>query len=244
MANVLIEEKTMTDIANAIRAKSGTVEKMKPAEMPQVIDNIPCENIEPYLLCTGINYKNLTINTEILKVRLPYLQNNLSQFLFTTNGMQTVEIDCNGNKIENLSNINRHESRIKPTIQKIIIKNADLSECTSYKYAFFNGWGNSSLKEIDADLDFSSIKTADSVDGALASLRELEKIRFVPNTLSVNLIFKGSPLLTAESIQSIIDGLADLTGQTAQTITLHPTVKNKLTEEQIASATSKNWNIA
>lgn len=244
MSNVLIEEKTMTDIANAIREKSGTVEKMKPAEMPQAINKIPCENIEPYLLCRAIDYSGLTMNIETLKVKIPYLQDSLANFLNTTKGMQTVEIDCNRNKIKSLYWFNRYVLSTTPTIQKIIIKNADLSQCENYNQAFYYGRNNSLLKEIDADLDFSSAKTTKSVDGALAMLSKLEKIRFVPNTLFVNLSLYYSSLLTAESIQSIINGLADLTGQTAQTITFHLDVKNKLTEEQIASATSKNWNIA
>ena len=71
----------------------------------------------------------------------------------------------------------------------------------------------------------------------------LKNISFVAGCIKKSISFSQSPL-TDESIQSIIDGLADLTGQTAQTITFHSDVKNKLTEEQIASATSKNWNIA
>lgn len=63
-------------------------------------------------------------------------------------------------------------------------------------------------------------------------------------TIGKNISFSGSPLLTNESIQSIIEHLADLTGQTSQTLTLHADVKAKLTEEQIASITSKNWTLA
>ena len=50
--------------------------------------------------------------------------------------------------------------------------------------------------------------------------------------------------LTNESIQSIIDALKDLTGGTALTIRFHATVKNKLTDEQRAQITSKNWTLA
>ena len=40
MANVLIEQTTMTNIANAIRAKNGSSDTYKPAQMPTAISNL------------------------------------------------------------------------------------------------------------------------------------------------------------------------------------------------------------
>lgn len=54
---------------------------------------------------------------------------------------------------------------------------------------------------------------------------------------------KNSPRLTDKSIQSVIDALADLTGKTSAKLTFHPTVKAKLTEEQLATIESKNWTL-
>ena len=70
----------------------------------------------------------------------------------------------------------------------------------------------------------------------------LQEVRFVSGTIKVNLSLSASPNLSDESIQSIIDGLATLSK--AQTLTLHATVKAKLTEEQIAQITAKNWTLA
>lgn len=41
MANVLIEQDTMTDIADAIRGKNGSVSTYTPAQMATAIDNLP-----------------------------------------------------------------------------------------------------------------------------------------------------------------------------------------------------------
>ena len=41
MANVLIETDTMTDIADAIRGKNGSVSTYTPAQMATAIDNLP-----------------------------------------------------------------------------------------------------------------------------------------------------------------------------------------------------------
>ena len=63
-------------------------------------------------------------------------------------------------------------------------------------------------------------------------------------TICKSISFAESPLLSDASIQNIIDGLADLNEQTAQTLTFHKDVKAKLTEAQISQITSKNWTLA
>ena len=58
---------------------------------------------------------------------------------------------------------------------------------------------------------------------------------------SLNLSY--SPLLERASILALFYGLADLTGNTKQTISLHATAKARLTAEDIKIATDKNWNV-
>jgi exopolyphosphatase/pppGpp-phosphohydrolase len=71
----------------------------------------------------------------------------------------------------------------------------------------------------------------------------LEHIIF-EGVIIVSIGFKQSSLLDNASIQSIINCLADLTGQTAQTLTLHADVGAKLTDEQKVTITAKNWILA
>jgi hypothetical protein len=59
--------------------------------------------------------------------------------------------------------------------------------------------------------------------------------------ISFGLYYAGG--LNRASLRAVINGLADLTGQTAQTLTLGATLMAKLTEEDIAIAVSKNWSI-
>lgn len=61
--------------------------------------------------------------------------------------------------------------------------------------------------------------------------------------LKVGLTIAAFPEIDRASLRAIINGLADLTGQTAQPLTLGATLMAKLTEEDIAIATSKNWTI-
>lgn len=77
---------------------------------------------------------------------------------------------------------------------------------------------------------------------AFINATKLEEIRFegtITGSLGIS-----SPVLSIESVESIIEHLADLTGGTAKTLTLHATVKEKLTDAHIADITSKNWNLA
>ena len=46
------------------------------------------------------------------------------------------------------------------------------------------------------------------------------------------------------SLRALINGLSDLTGSTSQTLSLGSTLTAKLTEEDIAIATAKNWTIS
>jgi len=59
-----------------------------------------------------------------------------------------------------------------------------------------------------------------------------------------NLNLSTSTLYSQETIVSCLEALADRTGQTAYTITFGSTNLNKLTAEQKAIATNKNWNLA
>ena len=55
--------------------------------------------------------------------------------------------------------------------------------------------------------------------------------------------FGNCSKLTNASVQSYIDHLADLTGQTSQKVVFHSTVGNNLTDEQKATFTAKNYTV-
>lgn len=73
-------------------------------------------------------------------------------------------------------------------------------------------------------------------------LSALEDVSF-SGVIPVNISFAKSSKLSNASIQSIIDHLKDLTGQTAKTLTFHATVGGKLTDAQKATITAKNWTL-
>ena len=98
------------------------------------------------------------------------------------------------------------------------------------------------LREITHPFDFTSCTSASEM---FRSCNALEEVRFVAGTIKVKLgYFDHCGVLSDASIQSWVDGLADLTGQTSVTQTLHANVKARMTETQIATVTAKNWTIA
>lgn len=69
--------------------------------------------------------------------------------------------------------------------------------------------------------------------------KALVEVRFVASTIHWSISFAQSPLLSAESVQSIIDGLATVT--TAQTITFHKDIA--LSDEQKQTINEKGWTL-
>ena len=118
-----------------------------------------------------------------------------------------------------------------------IIPSLDFRKGTNFNAMFCY---SSRIVEI-GEMDISNAK---SVTNMFLSCSSLERISFAPGCIKISLSFAYSNLLDDASIQSIIDGLADLSGATAQTLTLHATVGAKLTDAQKASASAKNWTLA
>ena len=67
-------------------------------------------------------------------------------------------------------------------------------------------------------------------------------MRFVANSISLSITFAQSPDLSTDTTQSIIDGLADLTGGTSQEVDFHANVILKITDEQWEQIINKNWS--
>lgn len=100
--------------------------------------------------------------------------------------------------------------------------------------------GRYSLQTIVGELDFSECEP-NQQQNAFNGCTSLIEVRFTPESIKQNLAFTQSSQLSDESIQSILDGLANVTG--TRTLTLHSEVYAKLTEEQKQSATDKGWTI-
>ena len=126
-----------------------------------------------------------------------------------------------------------------------VLKRLTLNFSTQKATSFYRSFDYcQALETIDGEpLDFSSAKNADEISYMFNQCVALTNIRVVANSIKFNISFSHSSKLSTDTIQSIIDGLADLTDGTAQTLTLHATVGGKLTDEQKATITAKNWTL-
>jgi len=102
-------------------------------------------------------------------------------------------------------------------------------------YAFLN----CSLRELTLPNSLTSIGT-----GAFAGCASLTELVLPQGFNCDGLNVSSSTLFTAETIVACLEALADRTGETAYTLTIGTTNINKLTAEQRAIATNKNWNLA
>ena len=100
-------------------------------------------------------------------------------------------------------------------------------------------WECSSLTTVELPDSLTSI--GNSVFQSCTSLTDVTiKIGFNCNNLDLS----ASNRYTTETIVSWLEALADRTGQTAYKLTIGTTNLNKLTAEQKAIATNKNWTLA
>ncbi len=119
-----------------------------------------------------------------------------------------------------------------PNLKTIVGINT--SNATTVSGMFYS----SAIEEIQEPLNLSSTTSGSNTIFAHGANR-LREIRIVKETIKWSTLFT-SAVLSAESIQSIIDGLATVT--TAQTLTLHKDIV--LTDEQKATINAKGWTLA
>ncbi len=130
--------------------------------------------------------------------------------------------------------------RIDNFVEYLNLKNISFSPKLigiSFRYMFYN---QQYLENINGEIDFTKIN-ATGTDLMFYSCNNLKEVRFTKESLKYDLQMAQSKSLSLESLQSIIDGLKNVT--TTRTLSLNSTAYNKLTEEQKQSATDKGWTI-
>lgn len=125
-----------------------------------------------------------------------------------------------------------HNGCFRGTSKLKYVKGVNMSSSKDIRLMF----SGSAIETIEEPLDISQVTQTQNA----FACDNLTEIRFVSGTIKVNIDFNRCSKLSAQSIQSIIDGLATVT--TAQTLTLNSAII--LTDAQKASITAKGWTLA
>lgn len=149
----------------------------------------------------------------------------MSSMFANCNQLQLVEVgNWQTKSLTNASAMFRYDD----SLQQLDLTNWDFSNAINITEMFF---GCGALQSIVGGRTYKDV--ADNNIGCFNGLK-----------IDVGIYtFYLTPLDHA-SLRAIINGLADLTGQTTKTLALGTTLIAKLTEEDIAIATAKNWTIA
>lgn len=151
------------------------------------------------------------------------------------------------------------------TVEHITVIGGTEPTLTNANQMFNMNWIGGPLKHITLDIDFSKVtntylmfsnhSATVTIDGkplnfssatetvTFYHLSRLEYVRFAPGTMEQSLNMSACAKLTYDSIQSVIDGLKDLTGASAKTLTFHANVGAKLTQAQKDAISAKNWTL-
>lgn len=165
----------------------------------------------------------------------------------------------------NVPNVNDFVDIFRATkgIKKVVLKSENAENSVAFNYMFYQSanletvdltefkpklsgkmelcFTYTPIREILGEFDVSEVTSAHLT---FNHCKNLVTVTPKANTINVPISFAQSPNLSDLSIQSIINGLADLTGGDTQTVTFHATVGAKLTNEQKATITAKNWELA
>lgn len=240
MANKLYDENSVKAVADAIRAKNGSTEKYKLADMPLAIENIqtiPEGNCWDYI--EDFKISRFAETGETLNVVLPKYVRSLYRSFAAAYGQEIVKYktlivskpDEAEYPVTSISEIFYYNRGTRE-----FYMNFDTSHVTNFS-SLFDLHGV--LHSVYGVFDLSSMKKS---VGLAFDCYSLKKITFKAETIHYSISFIHCGNLSDESIQSIIDGLAQV--ETAQTITFHANVKAKMTEEQIATINEKGWTLA
>lgn len=238
----------LTNIAEAIRSKTGKTDKMLLDTMPNEILSIETGGGESsnldilrYVTNAVITSLNVFGKSEV-ELNLDSLTSFANMFSVTTEGNRnnTVEhltINC-PNLVTSFINAFVCAYALRDLTLKRITLNVDTQNVVSFQSTF-----NCliALEVIDGfPLNLTKATTTLNIFNYCNNLKE---VRFAENTIPVSIAFATSGNLSNDTVNSIIDGLKDLTGTTAQTLKFNKSVRDALTDEQIARVTSKNWSL-
>lgn len=223
MPKYVIDESTMVGIADNVRRITGSTEAFTPPQMIEKLEEHDSGAGYDSGYADGQQAEQDRFWDAYIKSANGYFANAFSNYGWTDetyNPNQT--IICTSSAKEMYNNAKITSSKVNIEL-RCALSNSMFATCTNLKTIPYLG--------------FFGVTNATGMFSGCANLENIT----IDGEIGVAIGFAGSPKLTDESIQSIIDHLADLTGQTSLAVGFHSTVLANLTEEQINAIGAKNW---
>lgn len=243
MAKYVINDTTLTSIADGVRKVTGTSATMKPSEMATALKNVDVSFWDKYQqngnrLDYSYAFAGHGWTDETFKPKYNIKPRSISYMFSVTQITDLCKLLDECGVVIDLSDTVAISYFVNGSSSLQTIPTLDVSKTADLSYLISN---NSALRSIEKLIlaDGTQRFSAYSFNGNPA----LEEIRF-EGVIGSSLAIKDSPLLSSDSVQSIIDCLKDLTGATAQTLTLHSDVIGRMTTEQTQEIRNKNWTLA
>lgn len=211
-------DSALTDIANAIRTKTGGTDPLTLEQMPSEIEGIESgssELDENWKYASKISFASATL-PDTFEVTLPSGQTDFSS-IFDFAYVKHIIIHST-NKPTTLNSMFR---RANNGDLYTVTLDFDTSEVTTFLNCFALGIGSfgANFTEINGVIDFTSVTTATN-SNAFSSASHLEKVTFAANTLGVNFNASAIPNINDVSLLSLINCLKNRTGEDALTLTV------------------------
>lgn len=174
------------------------------------------------------------------KGKIPHLNTiNLtdgSNFFRGCGGVTEVSFDCTN--VTKMSMTFLFPYAPNSSIQKITLKN--LSNKVTNFWQCFGGQGY--LTEIDADIDFSSVKSSGGTD-RMFNCSSIKSVRFVPNTLSVDLDLSLCSALNKDSVFSALRACKQLETAGSAVLAFNTAVYAEDLMPEIETAVAKGFKV-
>lgn len=249
MSNVLVEESSLQAIANSIRAKNGSTDTYKPGDMATAIDEIEGGGLPKefeWVNCISDGYDIVPDVTSIKDETVVFTYPSGNRFMFSAFPNYTLKhLTLNISKpLITCYKIFFSFGQVNANAGAFALEHLTINADTSKSINFGSFIRSCDIKVIDGTpLDFSSATTIGTFCNRCFGLAY---IRIVPKTIKVSANFSGSYSWDNESLDSIFEGLADLTGSDTQTLTMNTKQRATIEANQnwLDKITGRNWTLA